>query len=121
MCWGLLAACGSGPDLVGVRAASAVRDADDRVTVTAILTCVTRDGSPGEDCDADGEEHCVVASWTRGAGRESPQVVTSGVQCVIPPRVEGATVVIRSSAPVPRESGLTIRLGSAPRVLIASP
>ncbi|AFE07469.1 hypothetical protein COCOR_07331 [Corallococcus coralloides DSM 2259] len=121
-CCGLLAACGSGPDLVGVRTATAVRDADDRVTVTAVLTCVPWDGSPAAgDCDADGKEHCMVATWTDSYGRNSPRIITSGVQCVIPQRVEGATVVIRSSAPVPRESGLTIRLGDTPRVVIDSP
>ncbi|NOK12392.1 hypothetical protein [Corallococcus exercitus] len=120
-CCALLAACGPGPDLVGVRAATAVRDADGHVTVTAILTCVPGDGSPGGDCDADGEEHCVVATWTDGYSRYSPRIITSGVQCVIPQRVEGATLVIRSSNAVPRETGIIITLGAMPRVLLDSP
>lgn len=121
MCCGLLAACGPGPDLVGVRTATAVRDADGHVTVTAVLTCVLRDGSPGGDCDADGEQHCVMATWADGYSPSHTQVVTSGVQCVTPPRVEGATVVIRSADPVPREPSLVIQLGATPRVVIDSP
>ncbi|WP_404368438.1 hypothetical protein ACIHQR_04090 [Corallococcus coralloides] len=120
-CCGLLAACGSGSDLVGVRAATAVRDADDHVTVTAILTCVSRDGSLGGDCDADGEEHCVMATWDNGYSPSSTKSITSGVQCVTPPRVEGATVLIRSLDPVPRQGAFTIQLGFTPRVVIDSP
>ncbi|MBN9682159.1 MULTISPECIES: hypothetical protein [unclassified Corallococcus] len=128
---GLLTACGPRWDAVGVRAASAIRDADDHVTVTAVLTCVPANGSEPDGCDKDGESLCIGL-----VGYPTPEVLPEersslGVwrvsECLQPKHWEGTTVVLRSPEPVPRDVPWTLELGrtliggEGPRVFLASP
>ncbi|MCP3141604.1 hypothetical protein [Pyxidicoccus xibeiensis] len=129
---GLLTACGPRWDTLGVRAASATRDADDHVTVTAVLTCVPANGSEPDGCDKDGESLCIEL-----VGYPTPDVRVDGrhsygggwrtSECVKPKHWEGTTVVLRSPEPVPRDVPWTLELGrtliggEGPRVFFASP
>jgi hypothetical protein len=123
---GFATACGPRFEVVGPRAATATRDVDGHVTVTAVLTCVDANDGDGGDCDGDGKSVCVLAGWF------TPQPAPTDfrantVGCVTPSRVEGTLVVIRSEVPIPQGSPLKIELtrelsgGDGPRVVIDSP
>ncbi|RKH03623.1 MULTISPECIES: hypothetical protein [Corallococcus] len=133
---GLLSACGPDFDVVGVRAATATRDADDHVTVTLVLTCLPIDGSKLDTCDDEekGWSQCVDVGWYEGSpvGKskdrnvEVPKYVTGVSECVKVSPVEGSTVALRSKEPIPRDVPLFIAVdsgspGEGPRVVLVSP
>ncbi len=114
---GLLSACGTHFDVVGVRAATATRDADDHVTVTAILTCMDADTAEQGACEEDGKESCVDVQWVD----RYPEPTATGLHetvCQPLPTVEGTAVVIRSQAPVSRD--LVLR-GSLSKIIVSVP
>ncbi|RYZ36749.1 MAG: hypothetical protein EOO71_30675 [Myxococcaceae bacterium] len=133
---GFLSACEPDFDVVGVRAATAVRDADDHVTVTVVLTCLPVDGSEPDGCDDEekGWSQCVTASWfpgtpvgdPQGGPVDRPASTTGASECVKVAPVEGATLVLRSAEPVPRDVPHYISVDSGspqegPRVVLVSP
>jgi hypothetical protein len=114
---GLLSACGTGFDIVGVRAATATRDADDHVTVTAILTCMDADTAEQGACEDDGKEFCVNAEWVD----RYPEPTERGpyeTVCQTLPTVAGSVVVIRSKEPIPRD--LVLR-GFLSKIIVSMP
>ncbi|RKG82378.1 hypothetical protein [Corallococcus terminator] len=133
---GLLSACGPDFDVVGVRAATAVRDADDHVTVTVVFTCLPVDGSELDGCDdeEEGWSQCADAAWFPGSPVGDPQdgtvdrpaATTGASECTKLAPVEGATLVLRSDKPVPRDVPHYISVdsgspGDGPRVVLVSP
>jgi hypothetical protein len=104
--------CESGHEVAGVGSATAARQSNGDVQVTATLTCLVAWGQPRVDgkCDADGTNVCVDAKWSP-ASDSSTQIGASRI-CQHVDHIIGATVQLTSSSSIPTTPSSNILLST---------
>lgn len=108
-----LAACGT-RSYVNIASASATRDADQHVTLTAIVEC--QSSRTGDDCKhpeggPTSERFCVTGSWSPLADAGPIDVVQVCDSAALATGSKTATVVLRSNVTIPQDAGITLSVG----------
>ncbi len=112
----IVTGCESVLEVAGVQGATASRQADDRVSVSVVLSCDEVYGvGSAVGCDADGERVCVSAHWHAATDTLFASAVAAAELCQVLPEIRGTQVEFSSSEAVPRDPGLKILVRADPR------
>ncbi len=112
----IVTGCESGREVAGVQAATASREADDRVSVSVVLSCHLVYGvASAVGCDANGERVCVSAHWYAATDTLFASAVAAAELCQVLPKIHGMQVELSSSEAIPRDPGSKILVRADPR------